>query len=618
MSSPLNAVVKRLSQGLFLIAGVASTHGLQAQTVSSYGDAVVTALASNPAVTSAYYEFEATREAERAERGDLLPSVDLAGNYSWEERQTPIADFGDYEADSLRFSITQLLFDGFQSRDEARARRYEKLASFYDFEAASQQVALAATEVYLNTLLFQQLVSYAERNYVVHRQVFNKIAERAAGGVSQRVDLEQATARLALAESNLLTEVSNLHDTKAEFQRVVGLLPGDELALPQLPQNYLPASRASALSAAYVSSPDVNRSIEEVRAARESQNATRGPMMPRFDLRYRNEQESNTDGILGDYDLEAVEVVMNFNLYRGGSDSARRREQSARYYAAVETRKDVCLTVRRETLIAFNDIDVLERQVAYLTQQLDAQDKTRRAYNDQFDIGQRSLLDLLDSQNEYFDTQRALISAETQLRGAQARALATIGVLTGALDVRGFNADKLDALKLDLERKQKEAIPACPDGYVDEIDINQEAIFERLNRSADQGEDVFSGTEPAAMTVMPKVVPGSSETGATVSEVATIKLEQAVQNVTVASSPQVAISQQEVSSMQERYHVVGEEETLWSIAARSRPQGVSIDEMMAAIQKHNPDAFNLGDASSIKAKHRLYLPGEDDFPSAAP
>jgi adhesin transport system outer membrane protein len=475
---------------LALITGAAA-----GQEITGYGEAITTALATNPAVTTAYYEFEATRESEAVARGELLPSVDLAGDYSWQDRQTPIVDFGDYEADSLRFSITQLLFDGFQARDQMRARRYEKLARYYDFYTASQQTALAATEAYLDTLLFQELVRYAEDNYVTHRQVYNKIAERAAGGVSQRVDLEQATARLALAESNLLTEVTNLHDTRVEFQRIVGLLPGEDLPLPQMPEQAIPATREDALRVAYQNSPDVNRAIEEMRAAREEHNATRGPMLPRFDLRYRNEQESNTDGILGDYDLEAVEVVMSYNLYRGGADAARRREFSNRYYAAIESRKDVCLSVRRETMIAYNDIDVLRRQVAYLEQQLEAQDRTRRAYNDQFDIGQRSLLDLLDSQNEYFDTQRALISARTQLLGAQARTLAQVGALIQALDVDGFNADKIAALELALERREREEIPACPEGTPMAINIDQEAIFERLNRSADNADDVFSQAE---------------------------------------------------------------------------------------------------------------------------
>jgi adhesin transport system outer membrane protein len=428
----LRVAVAAASIGLSfgLAAGLAG-----AQTGSTYGEAITTALAYNPAVTSAYFEFEAQREAENVVKGGLLPSVDLTGDYSWQDRQTPIADFGSYEADSLRFSITQLLFDGFQTLDQMRAARYEKLARYYDFFAASQQTAVAATEAYLNTLQFQELVEYAEDNYVVHRRLFNKIAERAAGGVTQRVDLEQATARMALAESNLLTEVTNLHDTRAEFQRVIGVLPGEDLPFPAMPEQAIPATREDVLEVAYMNSPDVNRAIEELRSARESYNATRGPMLPRFDLRYRNEEENNTDGILGEYELEAVEVLMSYNLYRGGTDVARRREFSSRYYAAIEARKDVCLNVRQDTVVAFNDIDVLKRQVSYLSQQLEAQDRTRRAYSDQFELGQRSLLDLLDSQNEFFNTQRALITARTQLVRAQAITLAQIGALTQALDV---------------------------------------------------------------------------------------------------------------------------------------------------------------------------------------
>ena len=459
--------------------------------VGTYPAALVSALSYNPNVTSAYYDFEAAREAERGARGGFYPSVDLTGSYGRAERETPLADFGDYSTESLSFSVTQLLFDGFQTRNEARARRFEKLASYYDFHSASQTVALDATEAYLNTVLFQRLVQYAEQNYVVHRQVFNKIAERANAGVSQRVDLEQATARMALAESNLLTEVTNLHDTRAEFQRIVGRLPGESLPLPEIPESALPPTRRAALQRAYDSSPEVNRRIEEMRAAREAYQATSGPMMPRFDLRYRNEMGENTDGFRGDTDLEAIEIVMNYNLYRGGTDSARRREFINRYYASIEARKEACLNTRRETVIAYNDIGVLRQQVDYLTRQLEAQDRTRRAYNDQFDLGQRSLLDLLDSQNEYFDTQRSLISARTRLGLAQARTLARIGVLTRALDVQGFNEERIEALELALDRGRGEDIPACPSGIPQAVEIDQESIFERLNEDAEAADSIF-------------------------------------------------------------------------------------------------------------------------------
>lgn len=457
----------------------------QDQEVSSFGQAVAVALAYNPAVVSAYHEFEAARQGESVARGGLYPSVDLSANYAWEERSTPLNNFGDYDRDAVNFSITQLLFDGFATRDQARAAGYGALSAYYNFDAASQSVALEATQAYLDTVLYQRLVAYAEENYVVHRQLYNRIAERAEGGVSQRVDLEQATARMALAESNLLTEVTNLHDTRAQFQRVVGHLPADALGLPMLPKGAIPAVRDEALAIAYRQSPAVNVAVEDLRASRALQDSTRGAFLPRFDLRYRNEQADNLDGFRGEYDLEAIELVMTYNLYRGGADSARRREASHRYYAALEARKQACLDVRRETMVAFNDIGVLERQVEFLTLQLDAQDKTRRAYSDQFDLGQRSLLDLLDSQNEYFDTQRALISARTRLLGAQARTLAQMGALTQTLDAQGFNAERIAGLQLDLQRDDDEQIPACPQVVPAELPIDQEAIFERLNSRAD-------------------------------------------------------------------------------------------------------------------------------------
>ena len=417
-------------------------------------------------------------------QGGLYPSVDLNADYGWEDRKTPVVDFGDYERDSIRFSVTQLLFDGFQTRDQARAFGYEELSQYYNFHGTAQQTALDATVAYTTTVLYQRLVTYAEDNYVYHRQVFNKIEERVLAGRDEGVNRDQATARLALAESNLLTEVTNLYDTYVEFQRIITRPAGEGLPKPSLPPGMLPSLREEALRVAYQNSPDVNRAIESLRSAREELNATRGPMYPRLDLRYRNQQESNINGFRGDYELQAVELLLTYNLYRGGTDSARRREYAARYYSAVEDRKDACLGVRQQVLIAFNNVRALEQQVEYLTLQLDAQDKTRRAYDDQFERQERTLLDLLDSQNEYFNTQRALAEAEARLVTAQATVLAETGVLTDALDTQGFNADKIEALELDLSQRDSEEIPPCATESIPKIAIDQDSIFDRLDAEA--------------------------------------------------------------------------------------------------------------------------------------
>ena len=101
---------------------------------------------------------------------------------------------------------------------------------------------------------------------------------------------------------------------------------------------------------------------------------------------------------------------------------------------------------------------------------------------------QRSLLDLLDSQNEFFDTQRALVTAEVNLVKAQAAILAETGVLTDAVGARGFNAQKIDELKLDLARRDNEEIPPCAFESVPEVAADQKVNFERLDAEAEESD----------------------------------------------------------------------------------------------------------------------------------
>ena len=456
-------------------------------TVTDFRSAVTQGVMTNPRVVAEWYNFEATREAERGARGGYLPSVDLYSEWGREDRETPLIDLGDYSRDATRFSITQMLFDGFATRDEVARLGYAKLSRYYDFKRASEEIALEAAAAYLDTVKYQKLVQFAEDNYIVHKNVYEKIEERTGGGVSQGVDLEQAAARVALAESNLVTEITNLHDVMTRFHRVVGSMPGEGLALPTVPAGQIPELRESALRMAYQRSPVINAAIENLRSSQEALNATNAPMMPRLDLRYRNEVEHDTDGLDGRFDEEAIEVVVSYNLFRGGSDSARKREFYNLYNAAIEERKQACLNVRQEVTIAFNDVEALERQVEVLQRNLMAQDKTRRAYRDQFDIGQRTLLDLLDSQNEYFDTQRAHTSAMTDLAAAQARTLANMGLLLASMDMDGLKADKIAELDLDFSRDSDDenAQALCPQATPLPAAVDRDALFARLNASAD-------------------------------------------------------------------------------------------------------------------------------------
>lgn len=450
-------------------------------SIETYGQALERALENNPALARTYFDFAASRERVAVVSGALKPSIDVQAVRGREDRQTPSNNFDGYTRSDVSFTATQLLFDGFQTLDRVKAADFEARRDLQGHIRASENAALEVTEAYLQAALFQRLKDFADQNYYVHRQVANRIGVRVDSGVSAGVDLDQVTARLALAESNVLTEATNLHDTLAELQRITGeRVSSNRLPLPLLPPNLVGDSREEVLRQALDNSPRVRQSTEEMLAVSAERDAARGPFFPRIDLRYRNQQSTNLEGLQGEFDTEAIELVFNFNFYRGGADEAQRRERNQRYYAAMEARRQACWDTRREVLVAYNDAQVLERQIEFLGRQLESQRLARLAYEDEFDLGTRSLLDLLDSQNELFDTQRALVRAETGLIARRAKALAEAGALLSAF---GVAMDRPDTADWEWEASLSSAYAVCADEPTESVTVDFDAVYDRVKQS---------------------------------------------------------------------------------------------------------------------------------------
>lgn len=446
------------------------------QPIGSLDEAISQAVLENPEVKASWFSFEAAEEQERAGRGGYYPRVDLNAQVGHERLDRSDMPEFSYDPWSVRLSLTQMLFDGFETRNEVeRLGRIGKVR-FYEFRKTSEEIALDATQAYLDTLRYQKLVELAKENYVEHRDVYDDIKQRADSGVGRRVDLEQATARLALAEANLLTESTNLHDVSARFQRVVGELPSEILQEPTLQTSLIPSTRSGALDRAYLMHPDLNAATENllaVQAARKSKNAA---MLPRFDLRLRKEIEDFADGIDVERDEEAIELVMSYNLYNGGSDSARQREYDRRIDAAVQQRRKVCRDVRQQVVIAYNDISSLQQQREYLDRNQQAIGKARTAYRKQFDIGQRTLLDLLDTENEYFEVRRTFVNTEHNLLLAQARTLASMGQLVASFAVAGAG----DSGTLSDTDEAERALGRCPPETPVQKAVDKDALIAAL------------------------------------------------------------------------------------------------------------------------------------------
>jgi adhesin transport system outer membrane protein len=457
-----------------LLAGLSPLSS--AQVISNFEQAITETVIENPEVKATWYDFEAAREQQRVASGNYRPRLDLNGEVGRERSETPSSPYDSYDRDSANLTLTQMLFDGFETKNEVERLGYAKLSKFYEIKQASERSALETGQSYLDVLRYQGLVELAKENYVNHKNIFDDIKQRADAGISRRVDLEQASGRLALSESNLLTEVTNLHDVSVRFQRLTNRLPAQTLDAVVLPTEFISADTQTALDRAYVTSPVINSAIENLRPAQSEVKVANAPYMPKFDLRLRKQLDHNTEGILGRYDEEAIELVMTYNLYNGGSDSARKRQLYQQMNSARELRQQACRDVRQQLAIAYNDIQSLEEQIGYLDRNRIAIASAIIAYRKQFDFGQRTLLDLLDTENEYFEVQRAYRNATQDLMLAQVRTLSGMGILLDSLGLSGREAQALEYI--DTQRAEDADVGGrCPDGAPVAMQINKEALL---------------------------------------------------------------------------------------------------------------------------------------------
>jgi adhesin transport system outer membrane protein len=471
-------------------------------------EAVRTAVVSNPEVQARWHNFTAADAERDVAKAGWRPQVDLTYGVGREWLKNPGAAEIEFTRQSGAITLTQMLFDGFFTKNEVQRLGYAKLTRYYELMEAAENAALEAVRAYSDVARYSALVEEAKQNYVEHKVTSKQIEERSTAGVSRRVDMEQATGRLALAESNLLTEISNLHDVSARYQRIMGVIPPKQV--PPMAEGVklkgIPGTAAETMKQGLVNSPTINAAYEDVRASKAQIESRKSGYWPRVDFRIRQSWGHNIDGVSGSSRDAVAEVLLNYNLYRGGADMAREKQAVEQQYRARDLQEKACRDVRQTLAIAYNDVVRLNEQLNYLDQHRLSTDMAREAYRQQFDIGQRTLLDLLDTQNEYFEASRAYINAQYNEFQAQARTLASMGKLMGALGVNRPDMPTLEQVGQDRGELPPEEL--CPFETPALVEVDKEkAVADAPPRA----RPVAAAAAPAPKAPAPTKVTYSSD-----------------------------------------------------------------------------------------------------------
>lgn len=419
---------------LFVICGVAGLGVVSAQAEPfSINDAIRMAVQTNPSVGEAAANRRATEAELHQTQGTLLPQVRLdvqAGPIRSNERDVtppPLGNGNWLPGSKATVSVRQLLFDGFTSINEIWRQTARVDAAAARVHERSELTALDAAEAYIDVVRYTRLVALAQENVSAHQKILSNVQQRFTGGRAGQGDLEQTRERVDSAEAALIEFRRSLEDARAKYRKVVGTEAFNLRAPGRL--RGLPTSKDQVLAVTLTDNPTIKAAQGDVDASKFAFHSTSGAFFPNVSLQGSATDGNNEDNVFGHYSQQSLQVVASWDVFRGGQDSWKRAEAAERYTQSTMAHA----RLQRE---AFESVDkawsartITSDRIAKLQSQIGADRKVITAYSKEYDLGQRSLIDLLNAENQLFNAEVSVESARGVAVFADYQLLAAMGKL---------------------------------------------------------------------------------------------------------------------------------------------------------------------------------------------
>jgi adhesin transport system outer membrane protein len=403
------------------------TSAVQAQ---SFSEVVQNALAIYPAVQSAKAKTEAARADIDRARAAHYPQISYGySRNKYATGELPSTVEGTTRSPSVRLN----LWSG--GRIEADARRAEALTQGSELQEAATRddVALLAAEAYINWARAIDMYNLAAKNFESHSITLNDIRKIVEVDTGRRIDLQQAQVRMdnaALVKLQRQTELSQARQRLSRFW--LAELPTKPTGLKEaLSTNgrlgQVPKSVDQLFNVSLDELPVVAQQIKQVKAAEEGIAMARGQYWPTVD--YTATQQLNYSG-LPPYKRDTFsQVQVNMPLYSGGATSAQVNTAVAQLKAAQFGLDEARLVAREKATVAYHEWTASQARAAQGVEQAKVGEQVVEGYRQQFRLGRRQLLDLLNIQAESFGYQSAATNSFYDEQVSRARMLAAMGDL---------------------------------------------------------------------------------------------------------------------------------------------------------------------------------------------
>ncbi|MEH3038045.1 MAG: TolC family protein [Sphingomonas adhaesiva] len=433
------------------LGAIAAVLAASAAGATDLRTAIASAMESNPEINQAVQNKEAIEFEREQAQGLWRPriSVEAAGGVRRVDSPTRRAIQADRDALATREASVfadQTLFDSGRRRSELQRQAARTDGAASRVQERSQFIALEVARRYIDYLLQQRVLAAAADNVSFHQKLAGDLGQGVRGGSVSIADQQQAQERLQSAMARRTEAQEELENAAISFRTLTGLTLDNATLPPELTAK-MPPSLSEAIALARTDNPRVREAVADVDAAYGVLGVAKAALGPRVNLEGRARYGEDVDGFRGyTSDLQA-RVVLRWDLYTGGVNQAAvqenvRRASEARYRLHQMERE-----AENDVRTSWNRLQQQTKLVGELDTQAGVSGDLILSYREQFNVGRRSLLDLLDAQNTRYNV---VVQAETARLAqlfAQYRVLAATNQLIEAVGVTPQKAAIGDARK---------------------------------------------------------------------------------------------------------------------------------------------------------------------------
>jgi adhesin transport system outer membrane protein len=398
------------------------------------------AVRTHPRVDLVSRNREAVGQELARARGLFLPQIDLrvGGGPERSDNASTRARGGTASLTRRESGVflTQRLFDGWETDSEVSRQVARTESAALRVGEAVELLALEAIDAHIDVFRQRRLLVLARQNVEALEAIVEKVRARAVDMIPAG-EAEQANSRLDSAHATLIETRAALEEAESRYLSLVNRRPGPDLEAPAFPVASLRDMRSldDLLDRARRNNRTLRITQSDIRVAEHEVEGTESAFYPKLSLEVGASRNRDVNGTLGDESDASALLVMRWNLYRGGADIAQRNVALGRMSQSIAQHHLTSRTLEEELRRSLIQLEAAEDRIPKLESARVRNISVRDTYQTQFLTRERSLLDVLNAENEVFVSSGRLVTAQSVQVSSAFRLLAATGSLVSAFEL---------------------------------------------------------------------------------------------------------------------------------------------------------------------------------------